>query len=183
MAETLFRQWFLDKKTTVGKLGSLISETFGGEWGKENPMGDFNYPVYCLRGTDIADLQLGLAKRTPLRYIKEKKYKKIELQNGDLIMEISGGSDEQSTGRTILIDEDVKSLFDHPLIFSNFCRVMRPVNPEFGLYLICYIFMLYKQGEFYNLENGSSGIRNLDYKAFLYELDYELHEHSDMIRI
>ncbi|WP_157867317.1 restriction endonuclease subunit S domain-containing protein [Melioribacter roseus] len=95
-------------------------------------------------------------------------------------MEISGGSDEQSTGRTILIDEDVKSLFDHPLIFSNFCRVMRPVNPEFGLYLICYIFMLYKQGEFYNLENGSSGIRNLDYKAFLYELDYELHEHSDI---
>ncbi|AFN74528.1 restriction modification system DNA specificity domain protein [Melioribacter roseus P3M-2] len=76
MAETLFRQWFLDKKTTVGKLGSLISETFGGEWGKENPMGDFNYPVYCLRGTDIADLQLGLAKRTPLRYIKEKNTKK-----------------------------------------------------------------------------------------------------------
>ncbi|AFN74527.1 hypothetical protein MROS_1290 [Melioribacter roseus P3M-2] len=30
------------------------------------------------------------------------------------------------------------------------------------------------------MENGSSGIRNLDYKAFLYELDYELHEHSDI---
>ena len=175
-AETLFKHWFVEYPTILGRLGSLVEGTFGGEWGKENSEGDYNFPVYCIRGTDIADLQEGLATRTPLRFVKEKKYKSIEMQNGDLVMEISGGSDGQSTGRTILINEDVKSLFSYPLIFSNFCRLIRPINPECGLYILCYINMLYDQGDFFNLENGSSGIRNFDYKAFLYELDYKMHD-------
>lgn len=181
LAETLFRQWFVENQTTFGKLGNLVEATFGGEWGKEVQESDYNFPVYCIRGTDIADLQVGLANRTPLRYVKEKKYKSIEMRNGDLVMEISGGSDGQSTGRTILINEDVKSLFSYPLVFSNFCRLIRPINPESGLYLLCYINMLYDQGDFFNLENGSSGIRNFDYKALLFELDYEIHDSSQIL--
>lgn len=181
LAETLFRQWFVDHSTKLGKLGRFVEATFGGEWGKENPEGDYNLPSYCIRGTDIADLQKGLATRTPIRFIKEKKYKSIEMQNGDLVMEISGGSDGQSTGRTIFIDDDVKRLFDYPLVFSNFCRLVRPKKSEYGYYLLCYINMLYDQGDFFNLENGSSGIRNFDYKAFLYELDYEMHEPKSIL--
>lgn len=182
LAETIFRQWFVNHSTRLGKLGSLIESTFGGEWGKEISEGEYNFPVNCIRGTDIADLQTGLANRTPLRFVKEKKYKSIEMQIGDLVMEISGGSDDQSTGRTILINDEVKNLFNYPLVFSNFCRLIRPTNSEFALYLLCYINLLYDQGDFFNLENGSSGIRNFDYKAFLYELEYEIHDQSQIIK-
>ena len=180
LAETLFRQWFVDKKTSLGKLGSLVSATLGGEWGKENLGGDYILPVYCIRGTDIADLQSGLATKIPLRFVKEKKYKNIELQNGDLIMEISGGSDGQATGRTIYINEKVKNLFNYPLVFSNFCRLIRPKKMEYSFYLFSYIRMLYSRGDFFNLEKGSSGIRNFDYKAFLNEIEYEIHDENSI---
>ena len=176
MAETLFRQWFVveaKEEWKEGKLGDYVIETIGGEWGKENPEGDFIKPVQCIRGTDIADLSVGLATKTPIRYVKESKFEKIEPRNGDIIMEISGGTENQSTGRVAYINEDVKKLFDYPIIFSNFCRLLR-VEEEHTYFIYCYLKYLYDQDEFFNLENGSSGIKNLDYKALLYELTYPM---------
>lgn len=176
MAETLFRQWFVEESKEEweeGKLGDYVDETIGGEWGKENPEGDFIKSVQCIRGTDIADLSVGLATKTPIRYVKESKFEKIEPRNGDIIMEISGGTENQSTGRVAYVNDDVKTLFDYPIIFSNFCRLLR-VKEEHTYFIYCYLKYLYEQDEFFNLENGSSGIKNLDYKALLYELTYPM---------
>lgn len=176
MAETLFRQWFIEEAKEdweEGKLGDLIDETIGGEWGKENPEGDFIKPVQCIRGTDIADLSVGLATKTPIRYVKESKFEKIEPRNGDIIMEISGGTENQSTGRVAYVNDEVKTLFDYPIIFSNFCRLLR-VKEEHTYFIYCYLKYLYNQDEFFNLENGSSGIKNLDYKTLLYEITYPM---------
>ena len=176
MVETLFRQWFVveaKEEWEEGKLGDYVDETIGGEWGKENPEGDFIKSVQCIRGTDIADLSVGLATKTPIRYVKESKFEKIEPRNGDIIMEISGGTENQSTGRVAYVNDDVKTLFDYPIIFSNFCRLLR-VKEEHTYFIYCYLKYLYEQDEFFNLENGSSGIKNLDYKALLYELTYPM---------
>ena len=176
MAETLFRQWFIEEAKEdweEGKLGDYVNETVGGEWGKENLEGDFIKPVQCIRGTDIADLNVGLATKTPIRFIKESKFDKIEPNNGDIIMEISGGTENQSTGRVTYINEDVKALFDYPIIFSNFCRLLR-IKEKYTYFIYCYLRYLYNQNELFNLENGSSGIKNLDYKALLYELSYPM---------
>lgn len=176
MAETLFQQWFVveaKEEWEEGNLGDYVDETIGGEWGKENPEGDFIKPVQCIRGTDIADLSVGLATKTPIRYVKESKFERIEPRNGDIIMEISGGTENQSTGRVAYINEDVKKLFDYPIIFSNFCRLLR-VKEEHTYFIYCYLNYLYDQDEFFNLENGSSGIKNLDYKALLFELTYPM---------
>jgi len=179
LAETLFRQWFVGNQKIElrnGKLGELIETTLGGEWGKEIAEGDYTKQVCCIRGTDIADLQTGLAERTPIRFVKERKFESIEPKDGDLILEISGGTDDQSTGRTIYITELNKTLFPYPLVFSNFCRLLRPRRKEYCYFLFLYIQYLYKQDEFFNLENGSSGIKNLDYKYLLFELEYPLPE-------
>ena len=176
MAETLFRQWFIEEAKEdweEGKLGDYVNETVGGEWGKENLEGDFIKPVQCIRGTDIADLNVGLATKTPIRFIKESKFDKIEPNNGDIIMEISGGTENQSTGRVTYINEDVKALFDYPIIFSNFCRLLR-IKEKYTYFIYCYLRYLYNQNELFNLENGSSVIKNLDYKALLYELSYPM---------
>lgn len=186
MAETLFRQWFVEPIKKIvnkgdeiegfsnDKFSKWISETVGGEWGKENAEGDFNKVVYCIRGTDIADLNTGLPMKTPLRFVKENKFKNIELNEGDLIIEISGGTENQSTGRVCYINQDIKNLFEYPLVFSNFCRMIRVKKPEYSFFLYCYIQYLYNQDEFFNLENGSSGIKNLDYKALIFELEYPM---------
>ncbi|MCU0321722.1 MAG: restriction endonuclease subunit S [Chitinophagaceae bacterium] len=177
LAETLFRKWFIEEAEEsweVGTLGEFIETTLGGEWGKENPEGDFQLQVQCIRGTDIADLETGIPERTPIRFIKQKKYESIEIKDGDLIMEISGGTDDQSTGRTAYINNEVKALFKHPLVFSNFCRLIRPKKKEYSFFLYSFIHYLYKQDELFNLENGSSGIKNLDYKSLLFSMEYKL---------
>jgi type I restriction enzyme S subunit len=170
MAETLFRQWFVEDKTLrMGNLSCLIDCTLSGDWGKEFPEDDSIVHVNCIRGTDIADLQNGLAKKTPLRYVNERKLQTIEPKNGDIIFEISGGTENQSTGRATYINDGVSSLFSYPLVFSNFCRLFRPKKPTQSYFLYAYLTHLYKQDEFFGLENGSSGIKNLNYKALLYE--------------
>lgn len=186
MAETLFRAWFVEPIKKIAfegkqidgfsnaKFEKWISETVGGDWGKENEEGDFRKIVYCIRGTDIADLNRGLPEKTPIRYVKETKFRNIEPLEGDLILEISGGTESQSTGRICYIDQDVKRLFKYPLIFSNFCRMIRVKKAEYSFFLYCYTQYLYNQDEFFNLENGSSGIKNLDYKALLFELEYPM---------
>lgn len=180
MAETLFRQWFIEEAKEEkkedwkeGKLGDYVNETIGGEWGKENTEGDFTKVVQCIRGTDIADLNIGLANKAPIRFVKESKFEKIEPRNGDIIMEISGGTENQSTGRVVYINEDVKTFFQYPIVFSNFCRLLR-VDEKYSYFLYCYLKYLYDQDEYFNLENGSSGIKNLDYKALLYDLTYPM---------
>ncbi|MBR3797606.1 MAG: restriction endonuclease subunit S [Bacteroidales bacterium] len=183
MAETMFRQWFVVERKEEweeGKLGDYVIETVGGEWGKENPEGDFTKAVQCIRGTDIADLNVGLASKTPIRFVKESKFEKIEPRNGDIIMEISGGTENQSTGRVAYINEDVKTLFQYPIVFSNFCRLLR-VDEKYSYFLYCYLKYLYDQDEYFNLENGSSGIKNLDYKALLYDLTYPMPKDKRLI--
>jgi len=180
MAETLFRRWFVEEaeRSDNGKFDLWISETIGGDWGKDNPTGDFNYPVYCIRGTDIADLNNGLARKIPLRYVKEKKYKNVKPNEGDLIFEISGGTENQSTGRVTYINLQVEALFDYSLGFSNFCRLLKLKNQNYSFFVYSYLQYLYKQDEFFNLENGSSGIKNLNYKALLFELEYPMPKES-----
>lgn len=170
LAQTLFRHYFIENAKEEWGEGSLfewVEDTLGGDWGKEFPNKDFNKQVVCFRGTDIADLNNGLPTKIPLRYIKESKLKKIEPKNGDIIFEISGGTETQSTGRATYINENVKALFNSPIVFSNFCRLLVIKNENYSFFLYLYLRYLYENNEFFAYENGSSGIKNLDYKGLL----------------
>jgi len=185
MAETLFRQWFVEEAEEDWEFTTFkkwIADTVGGEWGKENPQSDFLKPVICIRGTDIADLNIGLANKAPLRYVKENKFKKIAPNTGDIIIEISGGTENQSTGRTTYINDDIKELFQYPLVFSNFSRLIRIRKIEYSLFTYLYFQYLYKKDEFFNLENGSSGIKNLDYKTLLFEYEFLMPSEEKVIK-
>lgn len=183
IAKALFRKWFVEKTDHFksDKFSLWIKDTVGGEWGKEEASNDFNVPVYCIRGTDIASLNLGLPKKIPIRFIKQKKLESIKSNDSAIIIEISGGTDNQSTGRTTYIDKYVKSLFKLPLIFSNFCRMLIVKKKEYTFFVYCYLQYLYYQKEYFNLENGSSGIRNLNYKALLFQLDYPMPDKNNVL--
>lgn len=177
MAETLFRQWFIEEAREDWEDATFekwISETKGGDWGKEIPIDDFTLEVQCIRGTDIADLQSGLPKSTPIRYVKAKKFESIKPYEGDIVLEISGGTETQSTGRAYYINGQVRRLFTKPLVFSNFCRLLKVRSPKFSKFVYLYLQYLYKSDEFFALENGSSGIKNLNYKVLLTEQFYKM---------
>ncbi|MGJ0316878.1 restriction endonuclease subunit S [Aliarcobacter cryaerophilus] len=184
LAQTLFRQCFIEeaKESRMRKFSYWIEDTIGGDWGKENPTDDFNVAVYCIRGTDIADLNNGLPTRTPLRYIKQKKLESIEPKEGDIILEISGGTENQSTGRTIYINQQIRDFFSHPIVFSNFCRLIRIKKNEYSYFVYLYLQYLYENDEFFGLENGSSGIKNLNYKVLINDLEYQMPSENEVIK-
>ena len=60
------------EKCDVGTFSQLIKETIGGDWGQEQPKGNYTSKVTCIRGTDIPALNLGSISAAPTRYILPK---------------------------------------------------------------------------------------------------------------
>lgn len=49
----------------MGYLEEIVQKTFGGDWGKDNPEGNYTSKVLCLRGTDIPSAEHGQVGTTP----------------------------------------------------------------------------------------------------------------------
>ncbi len=113
----------------VKLLSDWIEISKSGDWGKESQEGNYTEKVYCFRGADINGLN-GLSElKPPTRYILEKNKSKI-LEANDLIVEISGGSPTQSTGRMAFITNATLKRFDLPVICSNFCKPILLINKK-----------------------------------------------------
>jgi type I restriction enzyme S subunit len=195
MAKTLYDYWFVqfdfpDKngkpyKTSGGKMvwnGELnrevpegweiklfadwINNDKSGDWGKEQIEGNYTEKVYCIRGADINGLN-GLGElKSPERYILEKNLHKT-LDPADLIVEISGGSPTQSTGRLAFITEETLARFDAPIICSNFCKAVTLKNKK-QLYNFVYHWKsIYDAGVLFGYEGKTSGIKNLLFESFV----------------
>jgi type I restriction enzyme S subunit len=151
----------------------------GGDWGKDSISEEMNQPVYCIRGADIPDLQNSGVGKMPVRYLKDSSLKKRSLKPGDIVIEISGGSPTQSTGRPVLVTSNLLDRLPYPLVCSNFCRLVRlktGISPSF-IYL--WLRWLYSSDSFLQYENGTTGIKNFAYKIFSDQ--YELILPSDQI--
>jgi len=170
LAQTLFKHYFIDnperrnwEETTLDYLAELV---LGGDWGKEIQEDDFSIPAFCIRGADIPDLQIGGMGKMPLRYISESSFEKRSLKNGDIVVEISGGSPTQSTGRPVLISQFLLNRLDHILVCSNFCRFYRPRDVSLSFYIYYWLRSLYLNGELFQFETGTTGIKNLAFTVF-----------------
>lgn len=148
-------------------LQELVIETLGGEWGKEEPEGKYIHEIKCIRGTDIPNIQIAYYDEVPSRFVQKKHINEKQVRANDIIVEISGGSPVQSTGRTCFITEDVLRDLEYPVLCTNFCRIVRLKNPELAEYVYNYILLLYSRGYFFNLENNTTGIKNLIFNAFI----------------
>ncbi|WP_171254814.1 restriction endonuclease subunit S [Acinetobacter sp. TGL-Y2] len=150
----------------ISNLVSLIESTKTGDWGKDTQQDKYNLGVNCIRGADINGLNGKGKVETPLRFINSKNKNKI-LKPFDIIIEISGGSPIQSTGRlTSLIDESFKR-FSNPLICSNFCKAISLVDNSYFYYFIGLWNKLYKHNVFFGWEGKTSGIKNFLFDAFI----------------
>lgn len=195
MAKTLYNYWFVqfdfpDKnskpyKTSGGKMvyneelkraipvgwkvrkmSEWIDSDKSGDWGKDEPQGNYVQKVHCIRGADINGLN-GIGECSPpIRYIHEKNSFKI-LESHDLIIEISGGSPKQSTGRMAYITNATIKRFENPIICSNFCKAISIKDKKMLYNFVYYWNSLYDSGAFFGYEGKTSGLKNLLFDSFV----------------
>lgn len=157
----------MPKEIELTPLEDLIDTTLGGEWGKENIEGRYDQPIKCIRGTDIPNVAKAYYDDVPVRYVQKKHIKEKLIMPNDIIVEISGGSPIQSTGRICFITKETLEDMELPVLCTNFCRVIRLKEPKYAEFVYNYLLLLYTRGYFFNLENNTTGIKNLIFGAFV----------------
>jgi type I restriction enzyme, S subunit len=152
---------------SASPFGSLLSLTIGGDWGNDCPDASNDTRVAIIRGTDIPDLDLAQINRVPIRYTTQKKLSSRSIKVGDIVLEVSGGSKDQPTGRSIRITENIFSQFDCPIEPASFCRLLRPISTEMGVILGLHLKHIYALGKTWEYQNQSTGISNFQTAHFL----------------
>lgn len=169
-AQSIFKRCFIDNEESLhwenATFSNLVVSTISGDWGKDSPSGNNKEEVYCIRGADIPEVQKGTIGKMPIRYILPKNLLSKQLSAGDIVVEISGGSPTQSTGRCASITQSLLNRYGGKMICTNFCRAIKVV-PGYSAFVYYYLRYLYDKGTFFAYENGTTGIKNLDLTGFL----------------
>ena len=174
-------------KWELKAFGGLLEDVIGGDWGKETPDDVHNEPVSIIRGTDLASLSTGGNGSVPQRYTTGKRAERRMLKEGDIIIEVSGGSPTQPTGRSMLITNDVLSRFPGTVVCASFCRRFRPNGWAEALLASQHLKFLYSVGKMWEYQLQSTGIANFQTKLFLQEEkviwpgDILVNEFSDLL--
>ena len=152
-----------------------------GDWGEESYSESTPYKVACVRGADIVPINDSDFSHIPTRYINRQSFETKCLQAGDIVVEKSGGSPTQSTGRVAFISQELIDTVGS-VVCSNFCvafRVKGKWNPRYVFYYLQYI---YNNGVFFNFEGKTSGLKNLQldaaYKAIPIENVDKIHQNK-----
>lgn len=151
-------------------LSELIEEYISGDWGNEEINDDTPNEVFCIRGADFVPILCVDYTKIPTRYISDTSYKNKQLKVGDIIIEKSGGSPTQSTGRVILVTEELLREKQH-IVCSNFCEAFRVKKEWNPFYVFTYLQFLYNEGVFFNFEGKTSGLKNLQMEQAFNSID------------
>ncbi len=143
---------------TYKKLGDLTT-TINGLWtGKKPPFVN----VAVVRNTNFTkDCKLDMTNVAFLN-VEQNQYVTRKLYPGDIIVEKSGGSDKQPVGRPVLFN-----ISDGEYSFSNFTSTLRiSTNEISSTFLHKVLFAKYLQGVTCKMQSKTTGIRNLNFKAY-----------------
>lgn len=142
------------------RLKYLFNKRVSGSWGNEPYEGN---SIVCIRAADF-DTDRLVHKTTNLtrRSFQDDEIRNKELQKGDLIIEKSGGGENQPVGRV------VRFSLKETALCSNFLEIFRPdkeiLNPEFGAFMLYYLWV---SRTVTTCIKQTTGIQNLDISSFL----------------
>ena len=142
-------------------LSNYISKDNTGDWGYDEPSEGKNHRIGCIRGADIIRLN-----ELPQRYIKNNNESKL-LNAWDIVIEVSGGSPTQATGRSALITPGVLERNGGKLTCSNFCHAFSLKDIEKSAYFFYLWNSFYDNDNMFNYEGKTSGIKNFMIDTFL----------------
>ena len=144
------------------RLRRLFSSVVGGSWGSEPGTSSVDLP--CIRGTDFDMRRLRVdLSRAPIRSFGLDEVQVRAARSGDLIIEKSGGSEQQPVGRVVLWDGDRSVM---PTNFAARLRVDSSADPRFVGFLLS---SMWADGRTRGAINQTTGLQNLDTEAFFNE--------------
>ena len=146
---------------------TFIDNNKGGDWGYDTYK-EGTIRVGCIRGTDIIKLN-----DVPIRYISIRHTDRL-LEDGDIVIEVSGGSPVQATGRIALITKEVIKRNGGTLVCSNFCQSFSLKNRVYSEYFFYLWRALYENNNMFKYEGKTSGIKNFQTDVFLANHWYEV---------
>jgi len=188
MAENLYKEWFVrfrfpgheSTKLVASEMGKIpasfnmkkMQDVFeyyiGGGWGNDVCDKDFSEEASVIRGTDFPYVKKGDLSTCPVRYHKASNYKSRKLEDGDIILEVSGGTAEQPVGRTVLVSQQLIGRFNDRVICASFCKLVRlnkkVISPYFFYY---WMQFLYNTRIIDRFQLQSTGIINFKFEHFL----------------
>ena len=164
------------------KLSEIIDVFVTGDWGNESSSVESPHAVSCVRGADIVPIGNNEFGKIPLRYISDRSFQQRLLEVGDIVVEKSGGSPTQSTGRAVYISQSLLSARRN-IVCSNFCVAFRVKHGWNSYFVYLYWSHLYNSGVFFNFEGKTSGIKNLQLDTALSTIEIEPYPIEEQIRI
>ena len=148
---------------------SLLDDVIGGDWGKDSASPPNTNPVSIIRGTDVPNLRNGSTGSVPIRFTTEKKAERRKLEEGDIIIEVSGGSPTTPTGRSMIMTTDILERFKGTVVCASFCRRFRPSSWTEGVIASQHLDYLNSIGKMWEYQLQSTGLFNFQTKRFLEE--------------
>ena len=146
----------------VHRLKYAVEGCFNGVWGDE-PNGTDDMTVVRVADFDRKTARVALSDNPTVRAIPPSARNRRVLARGDLLIEKSGGGEQQPVGNVVLFDSDVHA------VCSNFVARL-PVVATCDARFIAYAFQsLYAQARNIPHIKQTSGIQNLDSETYLNE--------------
>ena len=146
----------------VDRLKASIQSCKNGIWGDE-PNGDEN-DIPCVRVADFDRIKLEVQLKAPtIRNVTKKEREKRVLLKGNLLLEKSGGGENQPVGCVVLFNDKDKA------VCSNFVakiELASSMNPSFWRYVHA---AAYSVRLTIGSINQTSGIQNLDQERYFNE--------------
>ena len=142
-------------------ISDLIEEKKSGDWGQDGMKGSYTLKVNCKRGADLKK-----PTNAPERFINRKNNNRL-LEEDDIIVEISGGSPIQATGRSVYVSKGLLCHYNNSLTCSNFCQALTCCDKTIAPYFFYVWNMFYDNNVMFNYEGKTSGIKNLLIDMFL----------------
>ena len=138
----------------VCRLSEFVSNNNTGDWGTDNPS-ENSIEIGCIRGADIIKLN-----NLPKRYIKSSNRTKL-LSLWDVVIEVSGGSPIQATGRSAFITSGVIERNGGQITCSNFCHAFSFKDYRESAYFFYIWKMFYDNGIMFNYEGKNERYKEL----------------------
>lgn len=189
MAENIYKEWFvrfrfpghekaefvasklgkIPSSFSVTNMGDVFEEYIGGGWGNDEVSEEFPISASVIRGADFPSVWHYDVSTCPKRFHKKSNYKSRQLHDGDIVMEISGGTSEQPVGRTVLVTQDLIDRFEGGrVICASFCKMIslnkEKISPYFFYFWMHY---LYDTRIIDRFQLQSTGIINFKFEPFL----------------
>ena len=150
------------------KLINITGKALSGEWGLDDKEG---IGISVLRTTNFTNDGVIDFSNVVTRTITKKNIEEKFLRNGDIIIEKSGGSDNQPVGRVVFFESE-----ENKYLFNNFTGLLRVKDTEkwFPKYVFYSLYANYQKGGTRRFENKTTGLHNLQTDAYV--KDFEIKE-------